>query len=694
MKYIAITSFFTEDRDYQKGDIYEVSDFIDQNQIDEFVSLNYIEEYTGGTGGTDNYQALNNKPRINGVILDGNKSSSDLNIPTPINYTAGTGIDITGNVISATGGSGGTTYTAGDNIQISADDVISATDTTYTAGQNVTITSANVINAIIDLTDYYNKTEVNDLIAAMSAIQMEIVEYLPETGASNTIYLLDTGSNSYEQYVYTNSAWQKIGDTSVDLSNYVTIPMMQSELSKKQDKLIAGNNITISNDNKISAVDTKYYAGTNISINSGNVISATVPKYTGGNNVSITNTGVINAVDTKYTAGEGMRLNGTTFSALPYTGGDKVTVNNQRVISVDLTDYYNKTQVNHLLENLDSVSMKVVLDLPAVGVKNIIYLVRMGEENFYNQYIYSDNEWYNIGTTQIDLDNYYTKAQANELYDEKQDKLTVIGSITVEDATVFTSVDFDNKVVSEFTGQDVFDYTKTKMTGAVSSIIETDLPSNRAMITDPYGKATASPITATEVYSLLNIESNVQNQLDNKQIKITQASDITTISDNDKLSKLELGTNSSTLTNITAKTLFDYMWKKIYPVGSIYTTTDKSFNPGTSFGGTWTHIGVDRVLWGVATNVDGGSTLDEQLPDIRGHIDWSTGGQAKTEISSGTGAFNLTNKNLGAAYPTGSGASNSARGFDFRASYYKDVYKLNASVRPNAYTVHFWRRTA
>ena len=164
------------------------------------------------------------------------------------------------------------------------------------------------------------------------------------------------------------------------------------------------------------------------------------------------------------------------------------------------------------------------------------------------------------------------------------------------------------------------------------------------------------------------------------------------VSDTTKVSKVNSETGE--VLDVTAKKIFEYMWKKIYPVGSIYTTTDKNFNPGTSFGGTWSHVGVDRVLWGVSTSTDGGSTLSEQLPDIRGHIDWKSGGQAKTEISNGSGAFSLTNKNLGAAYPTGTGASNSARGFDFKASDYNSVYKLSGVVRPNAYTVHFWRRTS
>lgn len=42
---------------------------------------------------------------------------------------------------------GGATYTAGENIQISETNVISATDTVYTAGENITISEDNVISA-------------------------------------------------------------------------------------------------------------------------------------------------------------------------------------------------------------------------------------------------------------------------------------------------------------------------------------------------------------------------------------------------------------------------------------------------------------------------------------------------------------------------------------------------------------------
>ena len=59
-------------------------------------------------------------------------------------YIAGDNIQISAdNVISATD----TTYTAGDNITISEDNVISSTGESYTAGDNITISDQNVISA-------------------------------------------------------------------------------------------------------------------------------------------------------------------------------------------------------------------------------------------------------------------------------------------------------------------------------------------------------------------------------------------------------------------------------------------------------------------------------------------------------------------------------------------------------------------
>ena len=88
------------------------------------------------------------------------------------------------------------------------------------------------------------------------AVKMQVVDTLPETGETDTIYLVKKDNpgeqNLYNEYVYTDTGWEHIGDTSVDLSNYYTKDEANEELAKKQDNLTAGENITIEN-NVISA---------------------------------------------------------------------------------------------------------------------------------------------------------------------------------------------------------------------------------------------------------------------------------------------------------------------------------------------------------------------------------------------------------------------------------------------------------
>lgn len=91
--------------------------------------------------GTNNYEDMKNKPKINGAELIGDKTGAELGLADHAEIeakqdklTAGANISIIGDTISATD----TTYTAGENVQITGN-VISAKDTKYTAGANISI---------------------------------------------------------------------------------------------------------------------------------------------------------------------------------------------------------------------------------------------------------------------------------------------------------------------------------------------------------------------------------------------------------------------------------------------------------------------------------------------------------------------------------------------------------------------------
>ena len=100
--------------------------------------------------------------------------------------------------------------------------------------QNKTIYNAlslKIEKTVDDLVNYYttaqcyNKQEVRELIGAINTLTIEVVAALPTTDISaTTIYFVGpaTGTNTYDEYVYVGSAWVKIGDTNIDLSDYIS----------------------------------------------------------------------------------------------------------------------------------------------------------------------------------------------------------------------------------------------------------------------------------------------------------------------------------------------------------------------------------------------------------------------------------------------------------------------------------------
>lgn len=66
---------------------------------------------------------------------------------------------------------------------------------------------------------------INSALSGITGIQFSIVEQLPATGVAGTIYLVQktvtaTG-NIYTEWIYVNNKWETLGDTTVDLSDYL-----------------------------------------------------------------------------------------------------------------------------------------------------------------------------------------------------------------------------------------------------------------------------------------------------------------------------------------------------------------------------------------------------------------------------------------------------------------------------------------
>lgn len=79
-----------------------------------------------------------------------------------------------------------------------------------------------ITSTVANLQNYYDKATVNDMISAIPKFAVQVSQSgLPASGNSTTIYLVPKTAGSqdaYDEYLWVNSAWEKIGSTAVQFS--------------------------------------------------------------------------------------------------------------------------------------------------------------------------------------------------------------------------------------------------------------------------------------------------------------------------------------------------------------------------------------------------------------------------------------------------------------------------------------------
>lgn len=89
---------------------------------------------------------------------------------------------------------------------------------------------------------------------------------------------------------------------------------------------------------------------------------------------------------------------------------------------------YSKTEINSMIANLNSMTIEVIETLPLENISpTTMYLQKETDKNSYFQWLYINNEWANIGTTDIDLTNYYSKTETDSFLNNKVDKVIGYG---------------------------------------------------------------------------------------------------------------------------------------------------------------------------------------------------------------------------------------------------------------------------
>lgn len=121
------------------------------------------------------------------------------------------------------------------------------------ADGSITDFQGNIITpADEDLAEAYKRTRAivnkfiteDDEIKTYAEISLEIfvpVDVLPEIGDKNKIYLLPAENGMFDEYFWNNNEkWDKIGEVSIDLSNYPTTEEMHKYVDSQIKDVLGG----------------------------------------------------------------------------------------------------------------------------------------------------------------------------------------------------------------------------------------------------------------------------------------------------------------------------------------------------------------------------------------------------------------------------------------------------------------------
>ena len=185
------------------------------------------------------------------------------------------------------------------------------------------------------------------------------------------------------------------------------------------------------------------------------IINSIEEEPTEGSKNLITSGGVWQAIDNVHTT-----INNQIKSSI---------VDNLESLAADKSLSANQGRIlKEMIANLANLQIEIVDQLPSIGETNIIYLVKKSGSapDIHDEYVFVDGKWEKIGDTEIDLSNYYTRAEVDA-------KIPVIPNIETSISgagNVITLIEVDannkhkvnaTKGISVYTQQEVGD----KLTG-------------------------------------------------------------------------------------------------------------------------------------------------------------------------------------------------------------------------------------
>lgn len=301
----------------------------------------------------------------------------------------------------------------------------------------------------------------------------------------------------------------------------------------------------------------------------------------------------------------------------------------------DLADKWAKAlqEINNYLNNLqvNIVGNKIVDELPEVGDPGILYLVMNEAGTAYTSYIYANDKWVKLAV--IDFSKYVPITRK-------------VNEKTLDTDIVLTATDIGGDR-TKATGENSHaegtqcealgdsshaEGIQTKASGLWSHVEGSQTRANGpgshaegtgSWATGPSSHAEGYGTEAAGKYQHVQGKHNVIDEANKFADIVGNGADILNKSNAYALDwdgNLYLkggvyvncnadstgGTKLSLDVDSIMGAIKDQLYEKVYPVGSVYMTSDDNFNPEEVFGGTWHHVTDDVYLKAVMSG--GGST--------------------------------------------------------------------------------------
>ena len=169
--------------------------------------------------------------------------------------------------------------------------------------------------------------------------------------------------------------------------------------------------------------------------------------------------------------------------------------------------------------------VQVVQELPATGEAHTLYFVPSTDpktQNIYDEYLYANNAWEQVGSTAVDMSDYYTKTQVDTLLDDYATKNDISTFITEDDLANLNGYATQNELTED---EDVISNTVAFLNKKVDDNTEQiDNKANKADITvlktyadNIYAKSSkdlnnSDNITAAGIYySVKSYDDSIKN---------------------------------------------------------------------------------------------------------------------------------------------------------------------------------------